>query len=196
MFSQKVWLLPNVIKELLRLGLALLVCLWTACSRHTCSLPYLSLRATGWETLKTLLLNKDVCPRGSPHMGRIIGCFLQSLKSESERHSVMSDSLRSHGLYSPWNSPGQNTGLGSLSLLQGIYPTQKSNPDLPHCRQIFYQLSHQGSPRILEGVAYPFSSRSSQSRNWTGVSHIAGGFFTKWAIRESLKILIVFKKGK
>ena len=94
---------------------------------------------------------------------------LKSLVSEwvSQSTSVMSDSLRSHGLYSPWNSPGQNTGLGSLSLLQGIYPTQKSNPDLPHCRQIFYQLSHQGSPRILEGVAYPFSSRSSQSRNWT-----------------------------
>ena len=51
-----------------------------------------------------------------------------------------------HGLYSPWNSPGQNTGRGSLSLLQGIFPTQGSNPGLPHCRQIFYQLSYQGSP--------------------------------------------------
>ena len=49
------------------------------------------------------------------------------------------------GLYSPWNSPGQNTGVGSLSLLQGIFPTQGSNPDLPHCSQIFYQLSHKGS---------------------------------------------------
>ena len=62
-----------------------------------------------------------------------------------------------HGLYSPWNSPGQNTGVGSLSLLQGIFPTQGSNPGLLHCRQIFYQLSHKGSPRILEWVAYPFS---------------------------------------
>ena len=43
---------------------------------------------------------------------------------ESESHSVMSDSLRPHGLYSPWNSPGYNTGVGSLSLLQGIFPTQ------------------------------------------------------------------------
>ena len=43
---------------------------------------------------------------------------------ESKSHSVMSDSLRPHGLYSPWNSPGQNTGVGSLSLLQGIFPTQ------------------------------------------------------------------------
>ena len=53
-------------------------------------------------------------------------------------------------IYSPWNSPGQNTGVGSLSLLQGIFPTQGSNPDLPHCRQILYQLSHKRSPRILE----------------------------------------------
>ena len=62
-----------------------------------------------------------------------------------------------HGLYSPWNSPGQNTGVGSLSLLQGIFPTHGSNPGLLHCRWILYQLSHKGSPRILEWVAYPFS---------------------------------------
>ena len=46
---------------------------------------------------------------------------------------------------SPWNSPGQNTGVSGLSLLQGIFPTQGSNPGLPHCRQILYQLSHKGS---------------------------------------------------
>ena len=103
----------------------------------------------------------------------------------SESHSVMSDSLRPHGLYSPWNSPGQNTGVGSLSLLQGIFPTQGSNPGLPHYRWILYQLSHQGSPRILEWVAYPFSSRSSQPRNRTGVSCIAGRFFTNWAIQSA-----------
>ena len=69
----------------------------------------------------------------------------------------MSDSLWPHGFYSPWNSPGQNTGVGSLSLLQGIFPTQGLNPGLLHRRRILYQLSHQGSPRILEWVAYPFS---------------------------------------
>ena len=58
----------------------------------------------------------------------------------------MSDSLRPHRLYSPWNSPGQNTGVGSLSLLQGIFPTQESNWDLLHCRRILYQLSYQGNP--------------------------------------------------
>ena len=72
-------------------------------------------------------------------------------KKESESHSVVSVSLQPHGLYSPWNSPslGQNTGLGSLSLLQGIFPTHGSNPGLPHCKQILNQLSQQGSPRIL-----------------------------------------------
>ena len=84
-----------------------------------------------------------------------------------------------------WNFLGQNTGVGSLSLLQGVFPTQGSNPSLPHCRQILYQLSQKGSPRILEWVAYPFSSRSPWPRNWTGVSFIAGGFFTNWAIREA-----------
>ena len=51
---------------------------------------------------------------------------------------------------SPWNSPGENTGVGNLSLLQRIFPTQGLNPGLPLCRQILYQLSHKGSPRILE----------------------------------------------
>ena len=94
--------------------------------------------------------------------------------------------LRSHGLYSPWNSPGQNTGVGSLSFLQGIFPTQGLKPGLPHCRRILYQLSyhklsHKGTPRILEWVAYPFSRGSSQPRNRTRVSCIAGEFFTNWA---------------
>ena len=57
---------------------------------------------------------------------------------ESKSHSVVSNSLRPHGLYGPWNFPGQNTGVGDLSLLQGIFPTQESNPGLMHCRQILY----------------------------------------------------------
>ena len=60
----------------------------------------------------------------------------------SESFSVVSYSLWSHGLYSPWNSSRQNTGVGSLSLLQGIFLTQGLNPGLPHCRWILYQLSH------------------------------------------------------
>ena len=92
--------------------------------------------------------------------------------SESESHSVMSDSLRPHGLYCPWNSPGQNTGVGSLSLLPGIFPTQRFNPGLLHCRQILYQLSHKESPRILKWVAYPYSRGSSQPRNETRVNQL------------------------
>ena len=80
-----------------------------------------------------------------------VGGIPQILKNthkseESESHSVVSDSLRPRGLYRPWNSPGQNTGVGSPSLLQGIFPTPGSNPGLPHCRQILYQLSHKRSP--------------------------------------------------
>ena len=213
----------------------------------------------------------------------------------SESRSVMSDSLWPHGLYNPWNSPGQNTGVGSHSFLQGIFPTQESNPGLPHCGRILFQLSHQGSPahiewmnesvngymnkqllvfpgyietncctfyflfltstfcfdspwsffvclfwfnsrhwsflffkfssterfrvvgikmlvapscstlcnpmdsnlpgssvhgifqaRILEWVAFPFSRESSQPRDQTQVSCIAGGFFTYWTTREAL----------
>ena len=76
-------------------------------------------------------------------------------ESKSESCSVVSDFLRHLGLYGPWNSPGQNTGVGGFSLLQVIFPTQGLNPGLPHCGQILYQLSHKGSARILEWVASP-----------------------------------------
>ena len=98
----------------------------------------------------------------------------------------MVNPLGPHGLHSPWNSPGQNTGVSSLSLLQGIFPSQRSIPGLRHYRWILYHLSHKGSPRILEWVAYPFSSGFFRSRNQTRVFCIARGFFTNWAIREAL----------
>ena len=80
----------------------------------------------------------------------------------------MSNSLQPHGLCSPWHSPGQNTGVVSLSLLQGVFPTQGYNPSLPHNRQILFQLSHKWSPRILEWVDYPFSRGIflTQESNW------------------------------
>ena len=77
-------------------------------------------------------------------------------RSENESRSVMSDSLKPHGLYSPRNSPGQNIGVGSLSCLQGVFPTQGSNPGLPYCRQILYQLSHKGSPLCAKHCANSF----------------------------------------
>ena len=54
---------------------------------------------------------------------------------------------------SPWNSPGQNTGAGSFSLFQRIFPTQGLNPGLLHCRQILYQLNHRGS--LLNVIKMP-----------------------------------------
>ena len=99
--------------------------------------------------------------------------FLGFLKSEVKVAQLHPALLQLHELYSPWNFPGQNTGVGSLSLLQGIFPTQGSN-----CRWILYQLSHKGSPRTLEWVACPFSSGSSRPRKWIGVFCIASGFFT------------------
>ena len=100
----------------------------------------------------------------------------------------MSDSLQPHGLYSPWRSPGQNTGVGSHSLLQGIFATQGSNPGLPHCRQILYQLSQEGSQQgqltntkdnssslgKLTSVSVPYTPRvlthilkTAQKASWT-----------------------------
>ena len=87
-----------------------------------------------------------------------------------ESRSVVSHSLWLHGLCSPWNSSGQNTGVGSFSLLWEIFPTHGSNPGLPHCRWILYQLNHKGSPRILEWVVYSFSSGSSRHKSQTRVS--------------------------
>ena len=83
------------------------------------------------------------------------------------------------------DSPGKNTGKDCHELLQGIFPAQRSNLGLPHCRWIFYCLSHQGSPRILEWVADPFSRGTSHPRNLIGVSSIAGRFFTNWATRQA-----------
>ena len=83
---------------------------------------------------------------------------------------MQADSLPSE----PAGKP-KNTWVCGISLLQGIFPTQEMNRGLLHCRWILYQLSHKGSPRILEWVAYPFSRVSSQPRNQTEVSCIAGG---------------------
>ena len=76
---------------------------------------------------------------------RPLGIRLQRLGKKWKSLSHVPDSLRPHGLYTPWNSLGQNTGVGSLSLLQGIFPTQASNPGLLNYRQILYQLSYKES---------------------------------------------------
>ena len=99
----------------------------------------------------------------------------------SESLSVMSDSLRPHGPYSPWNSPGQNTGVGSLSLLQGIFPTQGSNPGLPHCRRILYQLSHNAGTNHSTAVSLNF--QICKMRRWV-----------RWSLRFLL-VLSSYESG-
>ena len=88
---------------------------------------------------------------------------IRYLVSETESHSAVSDSLWPRGLYSPWNPAGQNTGVGSLSLRQGIFPTQGLNPGLPHCRQILYQLSHKGTLK-----------RTVKLQDWVAASKLLG----------------------
>ena len=99
--------------------------------------------------------------------------------------SCLWDSLRPHRLYSPWNSPGQNTGVGTFPLSRGSSPPRDRTQVSHIAGRFFYLLSYKGSPRILEWVAYPFSRGSSQPKSQTRVSCIAGRFFTNWAIREA-----------
>ena len=112
----------------------------------------------------------------------------------------MSNSLRHHCLCSSWNSPGQNTGVSGRSLLQGIFPTQGWNPGLPHCRQILYQLSHQGSPSSKgslnnwnEGAFLPlsFSQALWVFTHWKWQNLLP--FFSSWRIYSTgEKVRIIF----
>ena len=92
-------------------------------------------RGTNTEKKKNSLPSGNYNSKGNECINRSWWCNV-NIGSESESHSVMLDSLRPHGVYSSWNSLGQYTGVGSLSHLQGIFPIQGSNPDLPHCAWI------------------------------------------------------------
>ena len=116
-------------------------------------------RNSDWEEAWWLLSTWNVwlpLQNNSPTCAlKVCPCFSMYAKypemflCESETHSVVSNSLQPHKLHSPWNSPGQNTVVGSLSILQGIFSTQRLNPGLPHCRQILYQLNLKGSPKCF-----------------------------------------------
>ena len=114
-----------------------------------------------------------------------VACAFLPHNSEntSESCSVISTSLQPYGLYSPWNSPAQNTGVGSLSLLQGIFPTQGLNPDLLNS----LPAEPQGKPKNTGVGSLSFSKGSSQTRNWSRVSYIAGGLFIYWTTSEALQ---------
>ena len=98
-----------------------------------------------------------------PQGGLYLAFYSLWYNADSESLSDMSDSLRPHGFYSPWNSPGQNTGVGSIFLLQGISPTQESNPGLPHCRQFFTLWA-------TREALYEFPSPSLYSGRWSAPS--------------------------
>ena len=122
-------------------------------------------------------LVKTEVPRSSRTGSKLLVSRVRAVTTVSDSFAIPW-TMQSARLLCLWNSLGQNTGVGSCSLLQGIFPTQGSNLGLLHCRRILYQLSHHRSPRILEWIAYPFCRASSQPRNRIGVSCNAGRFFT------------------
>ena len=123
-----------------------------------------------WTRLRDWTITTTTGAESSPHSahragpregGDKAGSFLTHTGEEQRSWQVQwksenhSDSLWPHGPYSPWNAPGQNNGVGSHSLLQGIFPTQRSNPGPLDCTQILCHLSHQRSPvRSSKGLGY------------------------------------------
>ena len=136
---------------------------------------------SSWFSLEKLYLSKNLLISSRLSILLVYGCLWQSLSCICFLVTPWTVAW----LLCPWNSPGRSTGVGSCFCLQGIFPTQGSNPILSYCSQILYCLSYQGSPRILERVTYPFSRAFCWPRNWTWVSCIAGRFFTTWATREA-----------
>ena len=136
----------------------------TDCRKFLKRWKYQTTWPPSWEIsmqVKKQQLEQDMEQQAGSKLGKeyVKAVYCHSLysayiQSESESHSVMSNSLSPHGLYSPWNFPGQNTGVGSLFLLQVIFPTQGLNPGLPHYQWILCQLSHKGSPYAEYRVEY------------------------------------------
>ena len=129
-------------------------CLWTWHRHSPCSftVPEIHPRSRSHLTFWWTWRSSELCVR---HAGVEAGNF-QALgltccrcpESESGSRSVVSDSLRPRGLHRPWNSPGQNTGVGSLSLLQGTFPTQESNLGLLHWQVDSLPSQPPGKPSI------------------------------------------------
>ena len=123
------------------------------------------------QSYLTLCDPTDCSPPGSSVHGILQARILEwvdmpsSRASSQPRDQPRSPTLQADSLPAEPQGKPENTGVGSLSLLQGIFPIQGLNPGLLHCRRILHQLSHKGSRRILEWVAYPFSRGSSRPRN-------------------------------
>ena len=106
--------------------------------------------------------------------------------SKSESRSVVTNSLQPCGLYSPWNSSGQNTGVGNLSLLQGIFPNQGSNPGLLHWGWIRYQLSHKERPECQRKNLTELEGEQWLARDGYRDWMIKLGFSTFWEVEEPI----------
>ena len=126
---------------------------------------------SNWGFLHYRWILYQLSYQGSPKL--LCALSLQSCPTLCDPMDCSSPSSSVHG-----DSPDKNARVGRHALLQGIFPTQGSNPDLLGCRWILNHLTHQRSSRILEWVAYLFSRRSSQPRNRTRVSCITCRFFT------------------
>ena len=111
---------------------------------------------------------------------------------KSESCSIVSNSLWPHGLYSPWNSPSQNTGVGSLSLLQGIFPTQGSNPGLPHYGQVLYQLSHLHKETILNTLP-GLSGKNMRRKRMKCLRATTSNELMFWSNKTSLTFFFFFR---
>ena len=122
--------------------------------------------------------NQPQCPLTEEWIRKMCICVVRCLVAQSCPTLCNPMDCSPPGSSVHGGSPGKTIGVGWHSLHQGIFPTQGLNPSLPYCRHILYHLSHQGSPRILKWVSYPFSRGSSQPRNTTGVSSIGSRFFT------------------
>ena len=118
-------------------------------------------------------------------------------ESQSQSHSVLSNSMWPHGLYSSWNSPGQNNGVGSLSLLQGIFPTQELNPDLPYCIDIGSIPGLERSPGEGHGNPLQYSCLENPMDRgaWARVHEVARSWaWLKWFSTHTLcKFILIFK---
>ena len=134
----------------------------------------------------------------------ISGRLQESVREREWSCSVMSNSLRRHGLqptrvFLPWDSPGKDTGVGCHFLLQGIFPTQGSNPGLLHCRQTLYHLSHQGSPKSLYcliiriNISPVGGGRESQKHEWeVQRKTLKNRCFLVWPVHEMAGVEVIF----
>ena len=157
-------LITQTFKEVLPSSLCMLNCvrlfetLWTVPHQAPLSMGFfilLQARMLEWVAIPP--------PGDLPNPGINTGIKSESLTfpTLANRFFTTSATWEAQGLHSPRNSPGQNTGVGSRSPLQRIFPTQRWNPSVPHCGRSLYQLSHQGGLKTLEWVAYSISGGSS-----------------------------------